>query len=248
MDIALREAPRHLGGEAVERLAFRIKLVSTQVEMEQAVKTRRNAYGRHVPDLAAGMTQPDTEDFEPGVVVLLATSKLDNEPVGTMRIQTNHFRSLHLEDSVTLPDWLAATSMAEATRLGVCRGRIGRVVKVALFKAYYQFCIDNNIDWMIATGRRGVDRDYRAMLMQDVFPDRDRIPMAHVGNIPHRVMAIQVQEIEPIWRNAEHALYKFFFETTHPDISVDQENVIQPQFASTPVQHSVPANSAVTLH
>src|SRR5690349_7262162 len=99
-------------------------------------------------------------DAAPGTVVLLAQSRLDGGPLGTMRIQTNVFGPLAVEQSVRLPDWLNQARLAEATRLGVARGAIGRMVKVALCKAYYMYCVENDIDWMLITARSPLDREY----------------------------------------------------------------------------------------
>ena len=41
--------------------------------------------------LKAAVTGPESADSEEGAVVLLAESKLDGSPIGTMRIQTNDF-------------------------------------------------------------------------------------------------------------------------------------------------------------
>ena len=56
----------------------------------------------HFPGFAHGLTLPENADSEQGVVVLLAESKIDGSPIGTMRIQTNIYKPLALEQSVTL--------------------------------------------------------------------------------------------------------------------------------------------------
>ena len=43
-------------------------------------------------------------DRDPGTAILLAESKLDGAPLGTMRIQTNEYAPLAVEQSVRLPD------------------------------------------------------------------------------------------------------------------------------------------------
>lgn len=205
-----------------ERLPFTVKLVTTEEEMNKAVSIRHSAYARHVPDFAEQLKRAESRDFEDGTVILLAESKLDGTPLGTMRIQTNQFAPLGLEQSVDLPDWLQGLNLAEATRLGVTETREGRVVKTFLFKAYYLYCLHAEIDWMVITARKPIDRQYDALLFHDVFGKNEYIPMSHVGNIPHRVMSFNVRLAEPNWRAASHPLYHLVFEVNHPDIDIGQ--------------------------
>jgi hypothetical protein len=48
--------------------------------------------------------------------------------------------------------------------------------------------------------------------------------MRHVFDIPHRVMSLQVCEVEKKWRNANNALYNFFFNTYHSDLQTSLGN------------------------
>lgn len=180
---------------------------------------RQKAYGRHLPEFARDMTIEEN-DYEPGTVVLLAESKLDGGPLGTMRIQTNRFAPLAVEQSVQLPDWLVGTRMAEATRLGVAGGTIGRMVKIALCKALFLYCGQQNIDWMVITARSPLDREYEAMLFGDVFGKNEFLPMTHVGGLPHRVLAKPVAVARERWAAVSHPLFNFVFQTRHPDIDL----------------------------
>ena len=137
-----------------------------------------------------------------GLLVLLAESKLDGAPLGTMRIQTNEFAPLGVQQSVQLPDWLGAGRLAEATRLGVAGGSAGRVVKMMLFKSLFLYCEQNQIDWMVITARSPLDREYEGMLFEDVFGDKQFMPMSHVGGLPHRVLAgeVGVWRLEGPWK------------------------------------------------
>lgn len=204
-----------------ERLPFRINVVTDEAQLAKAVQIRHSAYARHVPEFARQLSAPEERDHAAGTVVLLAESKLDGSALGTMRIQTNQLSPLGLEQSVTLPEWLRGRSLAEATRLGISEGREGRLVKTALFKAYFQYCKRAEIDWMVITARRPLDRQYEALLFCDAFAAGEYIPMRHVGNIPHRVMAFDVGNAEERWIAAAHPLYGFMCQTHHPDINVD---------------------------
>jgi hypothetical protein len=136
-----------------------------------------------------------------------------------MRIQTNRFKDLAVEQSVALPAWLQNKSMAEATRLGVGLGQTGRMVKTVLFKALYLYCVEAGIEWMVITARPPLDRQYEALMFDHLFPGQF-IPMRHVNDIPHCVLAFEVGTAEDRWAEANHPLFKFMFQTRHPDIDL----------------------------
>jgi len=224
---------------AEERLPFTVRVVQTEADLWKAVQIRQAAYGRHVPEFAQLLKAPESCDREKGSVVLLAESKLDGSPLGSLRLQSNRYGKLGIEKSVELPEWLKYCSLAEGTRLGVSEGRIGRVVKAALIKAFYLYCLESDIDWIVITARRPLDRQYEAFLYQDVYPGGEFIPMRHIGNIPHRVMAFEVKSGEARWAEADHPLFDFMCRTRHPDIDVNGEDfklpnnrMRQPQFSN----------------
>ena len=201
-----------------ELLPFTVRLVRDQDDLNKAVEIRHSAYARHLPGFAETLKSPETADLENGVVVLLAESKLDGSPLGTMRIQTNEFKPLCLEQSVELPDWLKSLRLAEATRLGVTNETGGRLVTTVLFKAYFQYCQQIGVEWMVIAGRAPVDRLYDRLLFNDVFPGMGYIPLVHAGNLPHRVMSFNVDTAEDRWSRARHPLLGFMCHVHHPDI------------------------------
>ncbi len=203
-----------------ERLPFTVRLVRNENDLQKAVHIRHAAYARHLPEFAQTLKTPETADAEKGVVVLLAESKLDGSPLGTMRIQTNEFKPLCLEQSVALPPWLKSLRLAEATRLGVTDEKGGRLVTTILFKAFFQYCQQTGIEWMVVAGRAPVDRTYARLMFEDVFPGMGYIPLAHAGNLPHRVMSFNVETAEVRWARAKHPLLGFMCQTHHPDINL----------------------------
>jgi hypothetical protein len=202
------------------RLPFTIKVARSEEQLKKAVSIRHAAYARHVPALAEMLKAPEANDRDEGSVVLLAESKLDGSPLGTMRIQTNRRRKLALEQSVELPPWLQDESLAEVTRLGVSSNSTGRVVKTMLFKALFEYCEDAQIDWLVIGARSPLDRQYEALLFKDVFPGGGFIPLSHAGNMPHRILAFEIESAEARWLEAKHPLYKLFRRTRHPDIQL----------------------------
>ncbi len=214
---------------AEERLPFTVRLVYNEADLRKALTIRHAAYARHVPSFAETLRLAEPTDTENGTIVLLAESKFDGSPVGTMRIQTNKFHPLSVEQSIDLPDWLQNKPLAEATRLGVTEQKIGRNVKTVLFKAYYQYCVQNGIDWMVITARTPIDRQYDRLLFQDVYPGIGYIPMQHVNNMPHRILAFEVGTAEERWNKAKHPLTQFIFHTVHPDIDISAKTELSIQ-------------------
>jgi len=202
-----------------ERLPFSVRVVRSDDALEKAVAIRQAAYARHLPTFAAKLGAPEPNDHDEDSLVLLAESKLDESPIGTMRIQTNRLRELPIEHSVELPAWLKGKTMAEATRLGIASGAAGRVVKLVLCKAFYLYCLAENIEWMVVAARPPLDRPYEAAMFQDVYPG-ELVPLRHANNIPHRVLAFDVGTAAERWAEADHPLSKFMVQTWHPDIDL----------------------------
>ena len=203
-----------------QRLPFTIRVARSERQIRQAVQIRHAAYARHVPALAERLRAPEALDRDAGAAVLLAEAKLDGAALGTMRIETNEVRPLAIEQSVALPAWLRRRRLAEATRLGIGTGGIGRVVKVLLFKAFYQYCLQSGIEWMVIGARSPLDRQYESLLFRDVFPGRGFVPLAHAANIPHRILGFDLQTAQTRWQQASHPLYGLFCNTEHPDIDL----------------------------
>ena len=217
--------------DATERLPFTVRRVSTNADLDKAVNVRQAAYARHVPEFAKSLGVAEAADYDSETVVLLAESKLDGSPLGSLRIQTNRLAALHLEESVELPLWLHTKRLAEITRLGVGEGRIGRLVKMALMKAMFQYCEQIGIEYIVATGRAPIDRQYEQLMFIDVFASKAFVPLRHVGNLPHRVMAFEMATAQARWEAARHPLLAFFKHTRHPDIDLSGA-------ALTPARHA----------
>ena len=229
----------------VERLPFTIRRVASEADMRKAVKVRHAAYARHVPEFARTLIDPEAADYDADTVVLLAESKLDGSPLGSIRIQTNLIQPLHVEASVELPLWLQSQRLVEVTRLGIDEGRIGRLVKVALIKACFDYCEQHGIDYAVVTGRAPIDRQYEQLLFADVFPNKEFIPLRHVGNLPHRVMAFEIATGEARWTAASHPMLGFFRHTHHPDIDTVTRHVVRDEApVPLPAVTSAPAAPA----
>lgn len=203
-----------------ERLPFTVRLVRNEEDLQKAVQIRQMAYARHMPDVAKTLTGPEKTDTEDGVGILLAVSKVDGSPLGSVRIQTNRFQPLSLEKSVALPGWMRGMSLAQVSRFGVIHGSIGRLVKMILVKGCLQYSQAHEIDWDVIAARPPLDKMYRQLTYQDIFPDAGYIPLPHMGNAPHRIMGFEVATCNERLTAANHPLLNFFCHTLHPDLDV----------------------------
>jgi hypothetical protein len=203
-----------------ERMAFEVREVRTQDELFKAVAVRYEAYSRHLPELGRRLTAPEPADSRPGYTVLLAENRLDGTPLATIRLQTNDVEPLVLEQSIDLPDWLQGRRLAEATRFAVASQVRGRYVSYVMFKAFWQFCLERDIEWMVVCARPPLDRIYLSLLFEDVVAGGAFVPLKHAANVPHRVLAFNVTTSEPRWRTAGHPYYPFMALTVHPDIRI----------------------------
>jgi hypothetical protein len=208
-----------------ELLPFTVRLVGDEASLQKAVAIRHSAYARHLPEFAETLKTAEPADYENGVVILLAESKLDGAALGTMRIHTNSYQPLPLESSVELPKWMQGAKLAEATRLAVTLDRAGQLVKTVLFKAYFQYCQAQGTEWLVITGRAPIDRQYDRLMFADVFPELGYIPLKHVGNLPHRIMYFHVGTAEKLWSVAKHPLLDFVCNTYHPDLCLDRPTI-----------------------
>ena len=201
-------------------LPFSVRLVGNEEDLYKAVRVRHATYARLTPELADKLKYPEAADTENGVVVLLAESKQDGTPLGSVRIQSNQFRPLHLEQSVALPGWLKALRLVEASRFGVTDQALGSLVETVMFKACYQYCKMTQVAWMVIAGRTPIDAQYERLMFEDVFPDLGYIPLQHAGNLPHRIMSLSIATARDRWEAAQHPLFDFHFRTHHPDIDL----------------------------
>lgn len=210
---------------AVERLPFSVRIVRSDADLQRAVAIRQAAFARHVPELGEKLRAPEADDRAGGSVILLAESRLDGSPIGTMRIQTNRYKKLVIEESVELPSHLRGSSMAQATRLGNDGSRMGPLVKTALFKAFYLYCMEAGFEWMVISARPPLDRAYSALMFEDLYPGK-LIPMRHSNNMAHRVLAFNVPSAERRWAKVGHKLYDFMIKTHHPDLDLSGSDAV----------------------
>lgn len=222
-------------------LGFTLQLVSSSEDLIDACSVRAQAYGHHLPEMGRRLTQPDELDYAPGTSVFLCRAKADGRPTGTMRIQSNACGPLLMESSLSLPPWLNSASRAEITRLAV---RVGAdpLTRLSLWKASFQFCMANQLNWMVVGARNeALIRNYQRLGFVDVFRPDEMMPLAHTGGLAHRILALDTTSLQRSWGERRHPLYQFFFETLHADLEASTLPSLPMPFGEAPDGRRLPA-------
>jgi hypothetical protein len=202
-------------------LGFALQPAASHDDLLDACAVRAQAYGHHLPEMGVRLTEPDPLDQAPGTTVFLCRDKASGRATGTMRIQTSHAGALMMEQSVTLPDWLAAVPRAEITRLAVSVGA-DPLTKLCLMKASYLFCVAQHVQWMVIGARNeALIRNYRRLGFIDALGHDEQVPLAHTGGLLHSILAFDVLAAERAWAAKRHPLYGFMVQTVHEDVQVE---------------------------
>ena len=202
-----------------ERLPFTVSVAST-AQMRQICELRSEAYGRHLPGMAAALSLPEAADDKLGCEVLVASSKLDGSVLGTLRTHSNLLDPIPLESAVDLERAFKGDRLVEATRLCIAQGTSASLVRSALFKALFLYAEQQNIDWLVACGRRPLDVMYDRLLFTDILEHGAFYPLSYAADLPHRIMRFNVGAAQALWAEHSHPLYGFVFDTHYPDIDL----------------------------
>ena len=205
---------------AALQLPFTVRIVRTEAHLSKAVEIRAETYGRHHPDLAEHLKQPEPADRAPFSLVLLAESKEGGDALGTMRIETNTTTPLAIEAVLPEGSVYLGRTIAYVTRLGVYRGTFAQLVKLALFKALHRYCLACQIDWIVVGARPPMDRQYVKLGFGDIIEDGRLALIASSGNVPARLLALETIQVERMWREVAHPFHRFLFQDFTPDIEV----------------------------
>ena len=201
-------------------LSFTVRMATTLADLRDVCAVRAAAYGHHDAVVGEKLGQIEPLDYAEGTAVLLCRDKASGEGIGTMRVQVSGFGPLLLEQSITLPQWLAHKPRAQISRLAVLAGADARV-KLSLMKACYQYCLAMRVRWMVIGARSApLIRNYRSLGFTDVFEAGRWMPLASGGGLPHQILAFDVAEAESRWRATRNRLYGFMTTVHHDDLPV----------------------------
>ena len=205
-----------------ESLSFRLRPVETHQDLLTACDVRAQAYGRKYPEYGHSMATPDDVDASPWTAVFLCEDKITGEAVGTMRVQstTRGNSKLEIEKYIQPTPELELFGRAEITRLAAVHGA-DPFVRLGLWKAAYLYCMATQARWlMMAVRKPSLLRAYERMGATDIFDDRRTVRIGYGGNLPHRILALDIGACERRFREENNPLFHFMFGAVHQDISV----------------------------
>jgi hypothetical protein len=180
---------------------------------------RRAAYSKYLGDAAQPFEAPDAIDARPSTVVFAAQSKTDGRVVGSLRITSNADGPLPLEQSTTLPAWLATRRLAEFTRFVTEREPHDPRLAPLLMKAAFLYAESVGIEALVVASRAKMAERYALLGFEDVVPGQ-WVPLAHAGNLEHRILRLDLVGIRERYKALGHPMYTLAVETDHPDISL----------------------------
>lgn len=207
---------------ATDSLSFRLRPVETHDDLLAACSVRAQAYGYKVPAYRETMAKPDPIDLSPWTAVFLCEDKASGRPIGTMRIQstTRGEGGIEIEKYVSPPPEVALYGRAEISRLSSVVGA-DPFVRLALWKAGYLYCMATQVRWlMIGVRKPALIRAYERMGARDIEHSRRLVPLPYGGNLPHRIMVLDIGSCDQRWRESNHPLLQFMVGTVHHDIDV----------------------------
>jgi hypothetical protein len=207
---------------AADSLSFTLRRVEVPEDLAKVCEIRVRGYGHHSATIRDHMMLPDLIDKAPDTVIFLCEDKASGATVGTMRVQTNlrAGAQVEIEKYLNLPDWIQTGPRAEMSRLVILAGS-DPLVKAALWKAGYMYCMASAVRWLVIGARKpGLIKQYQYLGAKDMYPDRPLIPLGHGWNLPHRILALNIASAEQDWYATNHRLLRFMVETEHPDISI----------------------------
>lgn len=201
-------------------LPFKIRIARTEAHLLKAVQVRAQAFLRHAPSFGAQLLEPESADRASGNIVLLAESKTTGAAEGSVRLETNFSYRTEFEKILDLPNFIKGKAVAQASRLGVRPGTGSTLVKMALIKASYRYCLATQIDYILIAARSPVDKFFISLGFEEIFEYPTILNFPGQGEKPLRLFAIHVASGERKWREIRHPLYSFMITEHHPDIEI----------------------------
>jgi hypothetical protein len=190
----------------------------TPEDIEKVVDVRWTGYAKYFESRAAVL---DRFDHDPNALLLLATDE-HGRAIGTLRVLDGRRSEMEIEQFVNVREILPPHQLpcAEATRFSVPWTEKSRLVKLALWKAFYAYCTHHSINSMVIWVRPGARRDYEVLRFQPI--ERDGV-FCHplLGNSEHQTCVLDLTVAARLYKETNHRLYDFFCTTAHPNIRFD---------------------------
>lgn len=243
--VARLGSPYSCSPRKTEPLPFTVRLATNLLDIERIAAQRGVAYSRHQPDLVRKLRldHPEADDLRPDVLHLMAENGR-GQLVGSMRLNTNINQPLRFEREFNLPAIFQKRSLLEAGRMTSARGPDGQSVVPALIKFAFEISYRAGVDHLLLIARSPIDRIYKALTFEDVFPGQKVETSAQPG-VQVSLFHIPIASVDQRLREAEAPFYQFLALTEHTGIDIDYHQV-HARF-NTPIRASLAPAASPSL-
>ena len=214
-----REPREHPLTADTQLLDFTVHLARTESRILQAIKVRKDSFKKHntwLPD-----EEFDRRDRQKGSVAFVAIRKGSNEPLGSLRVETNRQRPLAFEREVDLPVKYRGLHLAHISRLSTIAGKEGRSCRSALFKALYLYSLATEVRYFFALAVPPTEKLYYRIGFKPVFRDGDqRVPRHLYQGKEVHLLSVKVEQLPRKMKILSPELHQFVCLQRHPDIRI----------------------------
>lgn len=194
---------------------IRVRRAVNKTDLEKVYEVRYRGYAKYFSD---PMQVREPLGQTPGCVLLLATDAQDHA-LGTLRILDRRRGAIELDSYLDVDQLLPEGQhpVAEATRYSVPANPASKWIKLALCKAYFQYCRDTLAKTMLIWIRKCAEREYQRMLFERVNSNGG-FSHPRLGAVPHQTWMLDVQTAPARYRASAYPLYQLLYEAEHPNI------------------------------
>lgn len=182
---------------------FSVRVVRTPEDREKALQVRARGYNMY------GDLDPEEVVAKPNETTFLAVDQND-APVGTLRVLDRRNGKIELDNFLDVDELLDEDEKpcAEATRFAIPKHPKGMIIKILLWKAYFNYCRTQGIRTMLVSCRPLLARNYLFLLFEDIGP-QGYYKHKHLKNKEHRTYKMNVANMPILWRRHNHPLCMF---------------------------------------
>lgn len=191
---------------------FLVRKATTTEDFDWVLRLRYQGFKKYLSTKTAAIDRYDSLD---NTCSLLAVDR-DGTALGTIRIHNGKTGNIELNEYIHMESLLSVDELpyAQATRLSVPKHAKQNVIKVFLFKAYFNYCEKNTIETMVACAPVKLGKIYKDLVFENAGdPGRFNHPL--VRGRPHETYKMRIKMASKLWKFHNHPYYSFVFETDH---------------------------------
>jgi hypothetical protein len=203
----------------IQELPFSIVISRDDATSSRLLATRVRAFNRHAHPFKNSEYFQSTLKAD-SALLLSAELKTSGESVGSVRIESNATERFYFENEVTTDDLEKKIVSICASRLSATEGPLGKVVKLALAKAFYLYAHANQCAFVYGFVDKPRLRLYRNLGFEPALEGNPNLSLKCHDYLPMQLVRSEVGSFQTRLLDSDKALAEFMFDTRHPDIKV----------------------------